>query len=145
MKTKSTKDPLASLKVAAPAGEAAQAGLEPLEGLFDSELDAEAALEGAAPQAAAPPEEGASPPQSEKSNGGRGASSDAPHEEPPLPVAPPPPPDPLFEVLEDRRVSWGPQTIRLRKGQRVHASRYGGLDGIARLQKAGVKLQQVAD
>lgn len=138
MKTKSTKDPLASLKVAAPEGEAAQAGLEPLEGLFDSELDAE--LEGAAP-----PEEGASPPQSEKSNGGRGASSDAPHEEPPLPVAPPPPPDPLFEVLEDRRVSWGPQTIRLRKGQRVHASRYGGLDGIARLQKAGVKLQQVAD
>lgn len=127
------KDPLASLKVAAPEGEAPESDLQPGEGLFDAEL---------APAADASQDASSS---DEEGGGGRGASSDAPHEEPPLPATPPPAPEPRFEVLESRKVSWGPQTINLRQGQIIRFSRYGGQPGIDKLEAAGVKLKKLAD
>lgn len=65
-------------------------------------------------------------------------------------VAPPPPPmkhrpHPRYLVLEPGRVSLDGQICSIAKGTVLDSAGYGGSEGIERLRKMGLKLEQVQD
>lgn len=138
-KTKSTKDPLADLKVS---NEEAEAKLEPHTSadVGDAELERLKAeldeLDAAEAAAAAETAEGRERQQT---------PPDAPQEDELPLAATPKPSNPVFRVLEDFKGSWGPGTVRLKKGQLFRASRFGGQPGLERLAKAGLRAEFVED
>lgn len=146
-KTKSTKDPLADLKVS---NEEAEAKLEPHTSadVGDTELErlkAELDELDAAEAAAAAEAASAAEQTAEKGRERQQTPPDAPQEDELPLAATPKPSNPVFRVLEDFKGSWGPGTVRLKKGQLFRASRFGGQPGLERLAKAGLRAEFVED